>query len=572
MVKWLRKSLLAGMLLMAWLVLFSLYVFPSLLPAVGLGTLVLLSAFARQRIQLTSHGQAQFARTVDIPHLLAGGDGLVVGHLEDRPVWTEGIRAILDRKIADGEAVQRYLESTRRHASRRLVRLNTSVHTCVIAPTGVGKGVSCLTPFLLSNNSSCVVVDPKGELAKLCANARRGMNHRVVCLDPYRVASQTPDTLNVLDFVTPGDPLAIDDVRDIAEALVVRTGMEKERHFDDSAELWIAAMAAFLVDFGKEVSLAGVKTLLSDPQMMQAAIEKMKASDAWGGILSRFGGQLGHYRDRELGSVLTTATRHLRFIDTPAILECTATSSFDPSELLNGKMTVFLTLPPERMRGQSGLLRLWLTAMFRACIRGGLQEERKVHFLIDEAASLGRMEVINDALDKYRGYGVRLQLYFQSLGQLKVSFPEDQGQTMLSNTTLVAFGINDLETAEHISKRLGDHTIIVEDGGTNASTSSQPSERGNSQSYSQGSSAGWRQHGRPLLRPEEVIGLSRRTALVFCPDAPPLKTRLIRYYEGDLTETRSVAWVWAAVDAVLLFLCAGLLAQWVSSASRNWWE
>src|ERR1700684_4328263 len=101
--------------------------------------------------------------------------------------------------------------------------------------------------------------------------------------------------------------------------------------------------------------------------MMQAASEKMEASDAWGGILARFGGQLGHYRDRELGSVLTTANRHLRFIDTPAILESTATSSFDPSELVNGKMTVFLILRPERLRAQSGLLRLWLTAMFRAC-------------------------------------------------------------------------------------------------------------------------------------------------------------------------------------------------------------
>jgi type IV secretory pathway TraG/TraD family ATPase VirD4 len=139
--------------------------------------------------------------------------------------------------------------------------------------------------------------------------------------------------------------------------------------------------------------------------------------------------------------------------------------------------------------------------------------------------------------------------------------------------TLVAFGVNDIETAEHIQKHLGDHTILVEDGGTSTSTSCQPSERGGySHSYTKGSSTGWRQHGRPLLRAEEVIRLSRRTALVFPPDAPPLKTRLIRYYEGDFTKTRSVAWVWAAVDAVLLFLGAALLAQWVHSASLEWWE
>jgi len=31
-----------------------------------------------------------------------------------------------------------------------------------------------------------------------------------------------------------------------------------------------------------------------------------------------------------------------------------------------------------------------------------------VHFVLDEAASLGRMDALDDAVDKYRGYGVRL--------------------------------------------------------------------------------------------------------------------------------------------------------------------
>ena len=41
-----------------------------------------------------------------------------------------------------------------------------------------------------------------------------------------------------------------------------------------------------------------------------------------------------------------------------------------------------------------------------------------MHFVLDEAASLGHMDALDDAVDKFRGYGVRLQFYFQSLGQL----------------------------------------------------------------------------------------------------------------------------------------------------------
>ena len=42
------------------------------------------------------------------------------------------------------------------------------------------------------------------------------------------------------------------------------------------------------------------------------------------------------------------------------------------------------------------------------------------------------MEAIDDAIDKYRGYGICLFLYYQSLGQLKKCFSYDQGQTLLS--------------------------------------------------------------------------------------------------------------------------------------------
>lgn len=552
-----RFFLVVTMLLVAYILVLAVYLFPWMGVALTLGALV---GLARGKAHWYAFGTARWADASDISHMLGGGNGLIVGHIEDKPSKLKGFKALFNRRLTAREAVRCYLESCQRKPSRQLARINTAEHVAVFAKTGAGKGVSCVVPFLLTNNESCVVVDFKGELSRITADARRKMGHRVVLLDPYRVVTQKPDTLNVLDAVDPESPLAIDDLRDIAEAVVVRTGMEKERHFDDNAELWIAGLAAFLVDFGKEVSLEGVKTLLSDPQMMQAAIERMKASDAWGGILSRYGGQLSHFRDRELGSVLTTANRHLRFIDTPAISENTRTSSFDPAALLTGKMTIYLILPPDRMRAQSGLLRLWIAAIFRSIIRGGLQN-KPVHIIIDEAASLGRMESLNDAIDKYRGYGIKLQLYFQSLGQLKTNFPEDQGQTLLSNTTQVFFAVNDPETAEHVSKRLGDQTIIIHEGGTNSSTTHQPSNQGgNSYSYTSGSSASWRQHGRPLLRPEEVAGLSERIAITFSPGSPPLWTRLIRYYEGDFTESRSIGLVKAAFDTACLFIAVCITA------------
>ena len=119
----------------------------------------------------------------------------------------------------------------------------------------------------------------------------------------------------------------------------------------------------------------------------------------------------------------------------------------------------------------------------------------KVHFLLDEAASLGHLEAVDDAVDKYRGYGVRLQFFYQSLGQLKQCFPEGQDQTLLSNSSQIFFGVNDYPTADYVSARLGDETIVVRSGGVSRGRTRQTPDYGNngSSSYSVNSSENWQQ-------------------------------------------------------------------------------
>ena len=241
---------------------------------------------------------------------------------------------------------------------------------------------------------------------------------------------------------------------------------------------------------------------------MQAAIELMCNSNAAGGMLSRMGHQLRHYKDKELASTLTTTLRNLYFLDTPAIFENTRSSSFDPKDLATGKMTVYLVLPPAHMRAQASLLRMWIGSMLGDVVLNGLQEEKKVHFVLDEAASLGHLESLDDAVDKYRGYGVRLIFLFQSLGQLSKCFPEGQEQTLLSNVTQIFFGVNDKQTAEYVSTRLGEETVIVGSGGTNTGVSHTANHDGTgSISVSRGNNDNWAQQARKLLKPEEVTAL-----------------------------------------------------------------
>ncbi len=567
-----RLSLQLSMLLVALAIVLALFI----VPYVWIVALIIVIHLAfKSRVSLSAYGTATWAAYSDIEPLFSG-EGLVLGQFDGELTFFARLKRLFNRGLPAKLAIQKFFGPGKK--DKPILRLSTSVHTAVFAPTGVGKGVSCVVPFLLTCRDSVIVIDFKGENTKITAQARRKMGHRVIVLDPFASVGRC-DTFNPLAFINPDSLTALDDCRCLAEALVIRTGQEKEPHWNDSAEVWITAMIAVTVCFADDHTrnLQSVRTLLTDPARMAAAIKMMCESTAWEGLLARLGNQLLAYKDKELSSTLTTTNRFLRFLDTIPIVANTKRSSFNPAELLKGKMTVYLVLPPEHMRTQSALLRLWVGSLLRILVKGGLQDRRKVHLVLDEAASLGHMDALNDAVDKYRGYSLCIQFYYQSLGQLKKCWPEGQDQTLLSNTTQVFFGVNDQQTAEYVSNRLGEQTIVVDSGGTSYGGSSQNSQSSgggsSSNSSSWNTSSNWSQAARKLLRPEEVTALNERIAISFVPGCRPIWTTLLRYYEKEFKVNRQIGLLNAMFTTAYMFLASALMAgmfAWLLLNERSW--
>jgi type IV secretion system protein VirD4 len=540
-----RLMLIASVLVLAY----GLTLAGTTMPWLGVGFLCLCAYMIRNGgKRLTTLGSARWADAGDLGKagMLNARSGLILGRLTaTRTRFLPALRALFSLRVDAMTACRQFFSTLRSRPQQLFVKLNT-VHVAALAPTGVGKGTSLVIPFLQTCSDSAVVVDFKGELARLTAARRRAMGHHVVILDPYRQVTQTPDTLNPLDGIDRDSPLAIDDCRDMANAMVIRTGEEKDPHWVDSAETWISAMLAAVAYYGQQGdrSLQTVRTLLSNPAKLEAIIRLMcESPDAWSGMLVRMGYQLTRFKDNELASSLTTVSRFLKFLDTIAVAENSEESTFDPADLVKRKMTVYLVLPPQHVRAQQALLRLWIGTMLRAVVKGGLQENKLVHFVLDEAATLGKMEAIDDAVDKYRGYGVRLQFYYQSIGQLRRCFPDGQDQTLLSNVSQIFFGVNDKDTAQYVSERLGEQTIIVTSGGMSRSTTYQGSMGGTpTESRSFQRSDNWAQQARRLLKPEEVADLQIRTAITFTPGVPPICTTLIRHYEEKISGKSRGAW------------------------------
>ena len=104
---------------------------------------------------------------------MMAGRGLILGRPLDtlrRSAIAEA-RALLNPSVSSADASNRFLRAIfpRMKQDGNYARLSNAVHTAVFAPTGAGKGVSCVIPFLLDCPDSCVVVDFKGELARATA-------------------------------------------------------------------------------------------------------------------------------------------------------------------------------------------------------------------------------------------------------------------------------------------------------------------------------------------------------------------------------------------------------------------
>jgi len=179
-----RAILILGVLATAYLAFTLVVMAPWPAAIIGIG--LVLARVAKKKRQLFAHGTARWCDTSDLERagMLDAGSGLILGRVNGRrPGFWASLNALFDGRVPSAKACEHFVLSMRKAApppAPALVRLNRACHVMAVAPTGVGKGVSLVIPFLLDCQDSVVVIDPKGENAKLTAEHRRRMGQRVV--------------------------------------------------------------------------------------------------------------------------------------------------------------------------------------------------------------------------------------------------------------------------------------------------------------------------------------------------------------------------------------------------------
>jgi len=417
-------------------------------------------------------------------------------------------------------------------------------HIFVCAGTRGGKGRSLVIPNLLNWRGSIVAPDPKGENASVCAVRRAQLGQKTYVLDPYR-ASKVPEELrgscNILDVLDPESGSLLNDCASLAEAMRISKGEgESEQWSRDAAEITNLIIAhvvtsdqleninpaepvsrdlvlvrhlilsgltavneAIEAHNAKEISAARHENrkaqILERVDPFEELLVSMTKSHAIRGKLAaRAQSLLDIMRQnvRQYGSLLKNARDELAFMDDFAMEEQLSARpesgrSFKLSDLPNDPdgVSVFLCLPDNpthpAIRWQNVFITLLLQEMRKE--QGLPANGKPVLVMLDEFASMGKLDVIEHGINTVAGAGVKLFIVVTNLATLKKIYKEEGMEAIISGCGVQMW----FETAysnttgKYIETSFGETEVVIVQKGRNESVAEGETE-GVSTSESEG--------------------------------------------------------------------------------------
>lgn len=476
-------------------------VHPKLLLSAAAASALVLSPFGLFFVKprQSLHGEARFAKRGEI--VKAGldehtGDGIVIGRMPGQP--------------------NKYLFAS----------MAKYPHVMLAAPTGSGKGVGIVIPNLLHWNHSVIVLDIKKENWTLTAGHRAKHGHACYLFDPANPKRIT-HRWNPLSYIRDDPALRVDDTQKIGNILF------PDIHGTDP--IWTASCRSLFLG----LTLYLMETEGKPRTLGQVAREAYSGDDKrWKGIIEErqksgkpFSEPCMHAlldyvntSDNTRTSIRKTFTSRFELFINPIIDAATAGNDFDLEALRKRPISIYLGITPDNLGRLAPLLNLFFQQVVDLNTRELPEHNKELkHQLLlmpDEFRSLGKMQVLVEAIAFLRGYGVRLLPIFQSPSQVREVYGEDAAKNFFQNFHVrIIYTPADIDVATEISRELGNMTYV-------ASSKSRPS------GFSKGSrSISDSDHARALLLPQEVKDIGDDEEILLAKGCKPILAEKIRWYK-----------------------------------------
>lgn len=470
------------------------------------------------------HGESHWMASSQIARLMPPNGGIVLGE-----------RTRVDKDHTAGVAFKPQSRVTWGQGGKApLIEFDQSfgsTHGIVFAGSGGFKTTSVVIPTCLKYSGSMIVLDPSTEIAPMVSGAREALGHDVIRLDPKH-----PETgFNVLDWIGQYGSSKEEDIATIAAWLMSekpRLASGTDDFFRANAEQLITGVIAHVV-FADPATEPHERTLRTVREILTKPEENLKEllTEIYSQNPTRFVKQnIGPFINmtpQTFSGVYATAAKETHWLSYDNLASLVSGSSFETDVIANGKTTVFINIDLSTLENHPGLARVIIGAFLKAVYNRDGQIKGRVLFLLDEAARLGYMRIIETARDAGRKYGISLLMLFQSIGQMREAFGgRDATSKWFESASFVSFAaINDPETADYISKRCGMTTVELDQvsraaraGGSSNTRSKQVAQR-------------------PLIQPHEVLQMRTDDQIIFTGGNPPIRCgRAIFFRRQEMIE------------------------------------
>jgi len=433
--------------------------------------------------------------------------------------WGEAVticKKYRDKKFMENKILT---QNVRIGLDGRKHRRNLNILVC--GGSGSGKTRFFGKPNVMNCNTSMVILDPKGEIARDTGKLLKAKGYEVRILDLINM--ERSHCYNPFVYLK-NDNDVQKLVTNLFKATTPKGSQSQDPFWDTAASMLLLALIFYLRYEAPpdEQNFAMVMELLRAGEVREDNDEYQSPLDELFDRLEMKNPEhiaLKYYRNyhsgspKTLKSIQVTLAARLEKFNLDSLAGLTMTDELELSTLGEKKVALF-ALIPDNDSSFNFLVSILYTQLFQQLFftadhKYGGSLPVHVHFVMDEFSNVSLPDDFDKILSVMRSRSVSVSIILQNLAQLKALF-EKQWESIVGNCDeFLYLGGNEQGTHKYISELLGKATI---------DTNTYGKSTGRSGNYS----TNYQISGRELLTPDEVRMLDNRYALLFVRGERPI--------------------------------------------------
>lgn len=348
---------------------------------------------------------------------------------------------------------------------------STESHSLLIGSTGSGKTRRIILPlisFLLYNNESIIVTDPKGELFDQTSGAFKENGYKVITLnfrDPQKSDCWNPLAVPYQYFQIGQFDKAVEMINDIALNIMYDEDKNKDPFWEQSAVDYFIGLALGLCEDAspEQIMLNNISYMNTSGQERFATSNFIKEyfllKNKYSNAYTCASGTIEAPSDTR-ASIISVFQQKLRvFTSQENLSQMLAHSNFKMEDIGTTKTVVYIIIQDEKSTYHSlatAFIKQCYEVLIDCATKNGGKLPVRTNFILDEFGNLPPIIDMTSIVSAARSRNIRLTMAIQSNKQLDSVYGESDAEVIKNNcNNLIFLYGRDLQTLKEISELCG---------------------------------------------------------------------------------------------------------------------